>query len=161
MPVALQQNCCIAGEKLRSVTGSPDEWSWLSSRYCILAQQETDREMGGGVTLSVAFAGGDQSQMWWTSRCTPRVLLKDLPRTCNQDYNATQYVIKFSNSICILPSLICRLISKNVLSPDGGRTPGEPGKSRSTKAQYTCRPNRCTKYICLYICWAAGFDDLG
>jgi len=40
-------------------------------------------------------------------------------------------------------------------------TPGEPKQSRSTKAQYTCRPYRCTKYICLYICWAAGFDDLG
>jgi len=42
-----------------------------------------------------------------------------------------------------------------------GRTPGEPEEPRSTKAQYTCRPYRCTKYICLYICWAAGFDDLG
>jgi len=42
-----------------------------------------------------------------------------------------------------------------------GQTPGEPGKSRSTKAQYTCRPCRCTQYICLYICCAAGFDDLG
>jgi len=31
----------------------------------------------------------------------------------------------------------------------------------SCKAQYTCRPYRCTQYICLYICWVAGFDDLG
>ena len=38
------------------------------------------------------------------------------------------------------------------------RWPEEP---RSTKTQYTCRPYRCTKYICLYICWAAGLDDLG
>jgi len=36
-------------------------------------------------------------------------------------------------------------------------TPAEPEESRSTKAQYTCRPYRCTQYICLYIC----FDDLG
>jgi len=47
------------------------------------------------------------------------------------------------------------------VSPGAGRTPGEPEKSRSTKAQYTCRLYRCTKYICLYICWAVGFDDLG
>jgi len=46
------------------------------------------------------------------------------------------------------------------VSPGVGRTPGEPEESRSTKAQYTCRPYRCTQYICLYICWAAGFDDL-
>ena len=46
-------------------------------------------------------------------------------------------------------------------SPGVGRTPGEPEESRLTKAQYTCRPYRCTQYICLYICWAAGFDDLG
>jgi len=49
------------------------------------------------------------------------------------------------------------------VSPGVGRTPGpgEPEEPRSTKVQYTCRPYRCTKYICLYICWAAGFDDLG
>ena len=35
-------------------------------------------------------------------------------------------------------------------SPGVGRTPGEPEESRSTKAQYTCRPYRCTQYICLY-----------
>jgi len=40
-------------------------------------------------------------------------------------------------------------------------TPGEPEEFRSTKAQYTYRPYRCTKYICLYICWTAGFDNLG
>jgi len=43
----------------------------------------------------------------------------------------------------------------------GGLTPGEPEEPRSTKAHYTCRPYRCTQYICLYICCAAGFDDLG
>ena len=42
-----------------------------------------------------------------------------------------------------------------------GWTPGEPEEFRSTEAQYTCRPYRCTQYICLYICWAADFDDLG
>ena len=49
------------------------------------------------------------------------------------------------------------------VSPGVGRTPGEPEESRSTKAQYTCRPYRpgCTQYICLYICCAAGFDGLG
>ena len=47
------------------------------------------------------------------------------------------------------------------VSPGVGRTPGEPEESRSAKAQYTCRPHRCTQYICLYICCAAGFDDLG
>jgi len=39
------------------------------------------------------------------------------------------------------------------------QTPGEPEVSRSTKVQYTCRLYICTKYICLYIYWAAGFDD--
>jgi len=47
------------------------------------------------------------------------------------------------------------------VSPGVGRTPGEPDEPRSTKAHYTCRPYRCTRYICLYICCAAGFDDLG
>jgi len=47
------------------------------------------------------------------------------------------------------------------VSPGVGRTPGEPEESRSTKAQYTCRPYRCTQYIYLYICCAVGFDDLG
>ena len=46
------------------------------------------------------------------------------------------------------------------VSPGVGLTPGEPEESRS-KAQYACRPYRCTKYICLHICWAAGFDDRG
>jgi len=43
--------------------------------------------------------------------------------------------------------------------PDVGRTPGEPEESRSNKAQYTCRPYWCTKYICLHICWAACSDE--
>jgi len=47
------------------------------------------------------------------------------------------------------------------VSPGVGRTPGGPKESRSTKVQYTCRPYMCTQYICLYICCAAGFDDLG
>jgi len=33
------------------------------------------------------------------------------------------------------------------VSPGVGQTPGEPEESRLTKAQYTCRPYRCTKYI--------------
>ena len=44
--------------------------------------------------------------------------------------------------------------------PGVGRTSREPEESRSTKAQSTCRPYMCTKYIYLYICWAAGFHDL-
>jgi len=47
------------------------------------------------------------------------------------------------------------------VSPGVERTPGEPEEPRSTKAHYTCRPYRCTQYICIYICWAAGFDNLG
>jgi len=47
------------------------------------------------------------------------------------------------------------------VSPGVGQTPGQPENFRSTKAQYTCRLYMCTKYICLYICWAAGFNDLG
>ena len=47
------------------------------------------------------------------------------------------------------------------VSPGVGRTTGGPEESRSNQAQYTCRPYRCTQYICLYICCAAGFDDLG
>ena len=47
------------------------------------------------------------------------------------------------------------------VSPGVGRTPGEPEESRSTKAHYTCRLYRRTQYICLYICCAAGSDDLG
>ena len=46
------------------------------------------------------------------------------------------------------------------VSPGVGRTPGEPEESRSTKAHYTCRPYRCTQYIFLHVCCAAGFDDL-
>jgi len=34
-------------------------------------------------------------------------------------------------------------------------TPGGPEESRLTKVQYTCILYRCTKYICLYIWWAA------
>jgi len=37
-----------------------------------------------------------------------------------------------------------------------GRTPGEPEGPRSTKAHYTCRPYRCTEYICLCICCGLG-----
>jgi len=47
------------------------------------------------------------------------------------------------------------------VSPGVGRTPGAPEESSSTKAQYTCRPYRCTKYVCLYILWDADFDDQG
>ena len=47
------------------------------------------------------------------------------------------------------------------VSPGVGRTPGESEESRSTKAQYTCRPYRCTQYICLYMCFDTGFHDLG
>jgi len=47
------------------------------------------------------------------------------------------------------------------VSPGVGWTPEGPEESRLTKAQYTCRPYMCTQYICLYICCAAGFDDLG
>jgi len=47
------------------------------------------------------------------------------------------------------------------VSPAVGLTPGDSEESRLTKAQYTCRLYMCTKYICLYIYWAAGFDDLG
>ena len=49
------------------------------------------------------------------------------------------------------------------VSPDAsvGQTPGEPEEPRPTRAHYTCRLYRCTEYICLYICCAAGFDDLG
>ena len=32
------------------------------------------------------------------------------------------------------------------VSPGVGRTPGGPEESRSTKAQYTCRPYRCPQY---------------
>jgi len=46
------------------------------------------------------------------------------------------------------------------VSPGAGWTPGEPKESRSTKAQYKCRLFRFTKHICLFICWAAVFDDL-
>ena len=44
-----------------------------------------------------------------------------------------------------------------------GQTPGEPEESRSTKAQYTCilSPVYVYKVHFSYICWVAGFDDLG
>ena len=47
------------------------------------------------------------------------------------------------------------------VSPGVGQTPVEPENPRSTTVHYTCRPYRCTQYICLYICYDAGFDDLG
>jgi len=46
------------------------------------------------------------------------------------------------------------------VSPGVGQTPGETEESRLTKAQCPCRLYMYTKYICLYICWAAGFDEL-
>ena len=66
-------------------------------------------------------------------------------------------------SVCVLVYARTHTQTTWVLdvSPGVGRTPGGPEESRSTKAQYTCRPYRCTQYICLYICCAAGFDDLG
>jgi len=65
--------------------------------------------------------------------------------------------------VCVLVYARTYTQTKWVLnvSPGVGRTPGEPEESRSTKAQYICRPYRCTQYICVCICWAAGFDDLG
>jgi len=47
------------------------------------------------------------------------------------------------------------------VSPGVGRTPEGQKNPDRFKAQYTCRPYRCTQYICLYTCCAAGFDDLG
>ena len=37
------------------------------------------------------------------------------------------------------------------VSPGVGRTPGDPEEHRSTKERHTCRPYRCTKYICPYL----------
>jgi len=38
------------------------------------------------------------------------------------------------------------------VSPGVSRlTPGKPEEPGSTKAQYTCRPYKCTQYICLYM----------
>jgi len=47
------------------------------------------------------------------------------------------------------------------VSPGVGQTPGEPEESGLIKAQCTYRLCMCTQYICLYVCWAAGFEDLG
>jgi len=37
----------------------------------------------------------------------------------------------------------------------------ESRKNRWTNARYICRLYMCTKSNCVYVCWAAGFDDLG
>jgi len=65
--------------------------------------------------------------------------------------------------VCVLVYARTHTQTTRVLdvSPGVGRTPGGPEEYTSTEAQYTCRPYRCTQYICLYICCAAGFDDLG
>ena len=67
--------------------------------------------------------------------------------------------------VCVCVLVYARTHTQTIwaldVNPDVGLTPGEPGESRLTKAQYTFRPYRRTQYICLYICWAAGFDDLG
>jgi len=65
--------------------------------------------------------------------------------------------------VCVLVSALTHTQTTWVLdvSPGVGWAPGEPEEPRSTKVQYTCRPYRCTKYIYLYMCWVAGFDDLG
>jgi len=65
--------------------------------------------------------------------------------------------------VCVLVYARTHTQTTTVLdvSPGVGRTPGEPEESRSTKTQYTCRPYRCTQYICLYIFYVPGFDDLG
>jgi len=62
--------------------------------------------------------------------------------------------------VCVLVYVRTHTQTARVLdvSPGVGRTSGEPEEPRSTKAHYTCRPYRCTQYICLYIFWAAGFD---
>ena len=36
------------------------------------------------------------------------------------------------------------------VSPGVGRTPGEPEESRSTKAQYTCRPYAHSTFVYIY-----------
>ena len=55
--------------------------------------------------------------------------------------------------VCVLVYARTHTLTTWVLdvSPGVGRTPGGPEESRSTKAQYTCIPYRCTQYICLYI----------
>jgi len=69
--------------------------------------------------------------------------------------------------VCVCVLVYARTHTQTALvlnvSPSVGRTPGEPFEPRSTKAHYTstCKLNGCTKCICLYICWTAGFDDLG
>ena len=65
-------------------------------------------------------------------------------------------------SVCVLVYALTHTQTIWVLdvSPVVGRTPGGPEESRWTKVRYTCRPYRCTKYICLHKCRAAGFDDL-
>ena len=53
--------------------------------------------------------------------------------------------------VCVLVYARIHTQTTGVLdvSPGVGRTPGGPEESRSTKAQYICRPYRCTQYICL------------
>ena len=60
--------------------------------------------------------------------------------------------------MCVLVYARTHTQTTRVLDVSRGveQTPGEPEESRSTKAQYY----RCTQYICLYICCAAGFNDL-
>ena len=80
-------------------------------------------------------------------------------------------------SSCIFPTFVgVRVVGRCVLvcarthtqttwvidvSPGVVQTPGEPAESWSTKAQCTCRSYMSAKYVFLYICCAAGFDDLG
>ena len=84
------------------------------------------------------------------------------------DRGFVMYISLFSRSlswwvyVCVL--VFARTHTKTTwvldVSPGVGRTPREPKESRLTKVQCTYRPYMFTQFICLYICWAEGFDDL-
>ena len=115
--------------------------------------------MCAGIGSGVCFSLFMVSACYWRGRlCSGRGTDRGFGLVCFSIFAGVRVV-----GVCVLVYARTHTQTTWVLdvSPGVGRTPGEPEESRSTKAQYTCRLYMCTQYNCLYVCWAANFDDLG
>ena len=113
---------------------------------------------GGGLEVGVFSTLFMVSACWWRER-----LCFDRGRGIGFVFYISPFlrVLGWWVGVCLCTHVHTQTTWVLDVSPGVRRTPGEPEESRSTKAQYTRRPYRCTKYICLHIYWVAGFDDLG
>jgi len=97
----------------------------------------------GGVGSEVCFSLFMVSACFWRGRlCFGR----------GRDRGFVLYISLFLQvlgwGVCVCVFVYARKYTQTTwvldVSPGVGRTSGEPEESRSTKAQYTCRPYRCT-----------------